>query len=89
MSKREELGAPIVIVEEPIDPGELSRLVRMFFGNMVKIVVDVRRELLRWRDLIGALYVAAAPSTEDHRAAFRYLLQLNPTASRQIEYLLS
>lgn len=49
----------------------------------------LRRELLRWRDLIGALYLADDPSSDDHRAAFRYLLQLTPAASRQIEYLLT
>ena len=50
---------------------------------------SLRRELLRWRDLIGVLYIADEPSMDDHRAAFRYLLQLTPTASRQIEFLLT
>ena len=49
----------------------------------------LRRELLRWRDLIGALYIADEPSSEDHRAAFRYLLQLTPAASQQIQFLLN
>jgi hypothetical protein len=38
-----EEGPRIVITEDRIDPDELSRLVSLYFGNMVKIVVDVRR----------------------------------------------
>ena len=33
----------IVIVERRIDPGELARLVRLYFEDMVKYVVDVAR----------------------------------------------
>jgi hypothetical protein len=47
-----------------------------------------RRELLRWRDLIAALYVAAGPEPAEHRQAFRVLLQFTPVAARQIEPLL-
>jgi hypothetical protein len=46
VSTGEQQDPPIVIVEKPIDPDELSRLVHLFFGNMVKIVVDVRRQIL-------------------------------------------
>ena len=48
----------------------------------------LRRELLRWRDLIAALYIAEAPEPEAHRAAFRVLLQLRPLAAKQIPALL-
>jgi hypothetical protein len=48
----------------------------------------LRRELLRWRDLVASLYVAPRPDVTSHNAAFRSLLQLNPTAARQIPYLL-
>ena len=48
----------------------------------------LRRELLRWRELIAALYQSAEPDRAVHRAAFRCLLQLNPVAARQIPYLL-
>jgi hypothetical protein len=48
----------------------------------------LRRELLRWRDLVAALYVADAADPIAHRAAFRALLQLHPTAARQIPLLL-
>jgi Protein of unknown function (DUF5674) len=35
--------ADVVIVERPIERTELRRLVDRFFGDMVKVVVDVRR----------------------------------------------
>lgn len=48
----------------------------------------LRRELLRWRDLVAALYVADEPDPVRHRAAFRIFLQLNPETARQIPYVL-
>jgi hypothetical protein len=48
----------------------------------------LRRELLRWRDLVASLYVAPLPDPAEHRAAFRCLLRMRPEASRQIPYLL-
>jgi hypothetical protein len=36
----------IVVLEGPIAPGELKRLVERFFGDMVKYVVDVRRDVI-------------------------------------------
>ncbi len=47
----------------------------------------LRRELLRWRDLVAALYVAHAPSSEAHRSAFLALLQLTPAAWAQRPYV--
>jgi hypothetical protein len=49
----------------------------------------LRRELLRWRGLAAALYVADVPDVRSHRAAFRALLQLHPAAASQIPVLLS
>ena len=49
----------------------------------------LRRELLRWRELIASLYHATESDQALHRAAFRCLLQLNPTAARQIPFLLT
>jgi hypothetical protein len=46
----------------------------------------LRRELLRWRDLVAALYVGH-PDAPTHRAAFRALLHFTPAAFRQISYL--
>lgn len=49
----------------------------------------LRRELLRWRDLIAELYVSAEPSAPDHKAAFRCLLLFTPTAAQQIPFVLT
>ena len=35
----------IVVVDRRIDPVELRRIVALYFGDMVKIVVDVRRRV--------------------------------------------
>jgi hypothetical protein len=57
----------------------------------------LRRELLRWRDLVADLYVAnrrgfrgriSPERARAHRAALRCLLQFTPTASRQIPLVL-
>ena len=48
----------------------------------------LRRELLRWRDLVAELYVAPHPEREANAAAFRCLLQLRPAAAKQIPHLL-
>lgn len=48
----------------------------------------LRRELLRWRDLVAALYVAPDPQAQDHALAFRCLLRFTPTASKQIPHVL-
>jgi len=48
---------------------------------------NFRRELLRWRDLIAALYISPDPSPAEHRDAFRALLQFTPAAAAQIPYL--
>ena len=48
----------------------------------------LRRELLRWRDLAAALFVADEARPDRHRAAFRALLQLRPAAAAQIPLLL-
>jgi hypothetical protein len=45
------------------------------------------RELLRWRELVAGLYQSETLDAALHRAAFRALLQMTPTASRQIPYL--
>jgi len=48
----------------------------------------LRRELLRWRDLVAALYVVDEPQPAAHAEAFRCLLRFTPAASRQIPYVL-
>jgi hypothetical protein len=48
----------------------------------------LRRELLRWRDLVAALYLGPDANVDAHRAALRCLLQLSPAGAAQIPYLL-
>jgi hypothetical protein len=47
-----------------------------------------RRELLRWRDLVAALFAAPEPDRPAHEEAFRVLLRFTPAASEQIAYVL-
>ena len=49
----------------------------------------IRRELLRWRDLIARLYVEAAGHPVAHEQAFRALLLFSPETARQIPHVLS
>lgn len=62
--------------------------------RLVDLTVEVqkgyglRRELLRWRDLIAELYIEPQPDPLRHTAAFRVLLQLTPAAARQIPFVL-
>lgn len=44
----------------------------------------LRRELLRWRDLIAALYLGIEVEPDAHDEAFRCLLRFTPEASRQL-----
>jgi hypothetical protein len=48
----------------------------------------LRRELLRWRDLVAALYLETVPNVRVHRAVLRCLLQLSPVTAAQIPYIL-
>ncbi len=48
----------------------------------------LRRELLRWRDVVAELYIAGETSALEHDAAFPCLLRFTPVASQQIPYLL-
>jgi hypothetical protein len=48
----------------------------------------VRRELLRWRDLVAALYVSPVGDAAAHASAFRALLLFTPTAARQLPIVL-
>jgi hypothetical protein len=63
--------------------------------RLVDLTVEVqsrptlRRELLRWRDLIAELYVSPEPDPGQHAAAFRCLLLFTPVAAQQIPYVLT
>ena len=48
---------------------------------------SLRRELLRWRDLVAEQYVAEAHDPRAHAEAFRALLQLHPETWRQLPYV--
>lgn len=47
----------------------------------------LRRELLRWRDLVAQLYCALAADPVAHEAALRCLLRFTPVVARQLEPL--
>lgn len=47
----------------------------------------LRRELLRWRDLVALLYIGDAWNPAAHQSALRALLQLTPEAARQIPHV--
>lgn len=40
------MPAPILVTSEPIPSSELARLVVLFFGDMVKFVVDIERGVI-------------------------------------------
>ncbi len=44
----------------------------------------LRRELLRWRDLVAELYISPDPDASSHAALFRCLLRFTPEASKQL-----
>jgi hypothetical protein len=48
---------------------------------------SVRRELLRWRDVVAALYLEDVARPRAHRQALRVLLQQTPDSAAQIRYL--
>jgi hypothetical protein len=63
--------------------------------RLVDLTIEVqtgyglRRELLRWRDLIAAMYISPElPEPMQYEATFRALLQLTPQAAREIPFLL-
>jgi hypothetical protein len=54
----------------------------------VQTAYGLRRELLRWRDLIAEMFITPEARVDEHRSAFRALLQMTPAAARQIPYVL-
>ncbi len=50
---------------------------------------NLRRELLRWRDLVARLYLEPVGRPVDHTDAFRALLRFSPAAARQIPHVLA
>jgi hypothetical protein len=75
-----------------MDPGDLTRL-RSAYERALELTDltvrihperGLRRELLRWRDLIASLYVEPQGDPRRHAAAYRCLLRFTPEASRQL-----
>jgi len=48
----------------------------------------LRRELLRWRDLVAQLYIDREPEAARHRQALAVLLRFTPQAAMQIPHVL-
>ena len=46
-----------------------------------------RREIQRWKEAVGQLYLGAQPDPEQHREALKILLQLRPALAPQVEAL--
>ncbi|MFY9821947.1 MAG: hypothetical protein WAM82_11225 [Thermoanaerobaculia bacterium] len=73
-------------------PGLLRAYERVL--RLVDLTVEVqtayglRRELLRWRDLIAEMFISPEVDPDQHAAAFRALLQLTPVSARQIPLIL-
>ena len=74
---------------EPADQARLQNAYERIL-HLTDLTISVqarrglRRELLRWRDLVAALYLAPASDPAAHTAAFRGLLRFTPLASRQL-----
>ncbi|HET9315668.1 MAG TPA: hypothetical protein VFQ51_08765 [Vicinamibacteria bacterium] len=47
----------------------------------------LRRELLRWRDVVGGIYVGPGPDPRAHAQAFRVLLQFHPETWAQLPHV--
>ncbi len=47
----------------------------------------LRRELLRWREIAGELYLARTHDPEAHREALRALLLLTPESAGQVPHV--
>ncbi len=48
---------------------------------------ELRRELLRWRDVIAELYLREDSDQATHELALRVLLQMTPEAAKQVPLL--
>lgn len=75
--------------------GDLRRLRNAYERvlQLVDLTVSCRprrgmvRELLRWRDLVAALYLSSATDPDGHDALLRCLLRTTPAAALQIPHI--
>ena len=49
--------------------------------------LGLRRELLRWKEVVGELYLGEQPNPAQHREALKVLLQMRPALAGQVELL--
>src|SRR5206468_9097111 len=87
MNRAGKLGAP---ADDDRRRASYERVLNL--TDLTILVQDrrtLRRELLRWRDLIAELYISTRGEPERHARAFRVLLQLTPEAAKQIPVLTS
>ena len=79
----------------PVRTGEMER-VRAGYERVLRLVdltvqsnpgLGLRRELLRWRGVVGELYVSDVSDPERHRLALRVLLRLHPESSQHVQFL--
>lgn len=49
---------------------------------------SLRKELLRWRDLIAEQYIKDAPELEQHKKIYKSLLLFSCESAKQIPYLI-
>jgi hypothetical protein len=90
-----QIGAEMQRGLDHLDSADMCRLrpcyERAF--DLVDLTVQVnarphlRRELLRWREVVGELYSSDRPDPDLHRLAFRALLELHPQAQGQVALL--
>ena len=78
-----------------LDPGQRASL-QLCYERVLRLVDltasaterdGLRREILRWRDLVAELFLAPAVARAAHEQAFRQLLLLSPETARQIPVL--
>ena len=87
-----EMNRATRLIRHANQPGLLLAYERVL--RLVDLTVEVqtgyglRRELLRWRDLVAEMYVSPQVQPDQHTAVFRALLQLTPASAQQIPLLL-
>jgi len=87
-----EMNRATRLIQREDRPGLLLAYERVL--RLVDLTIEVqksyglRRELLRWRDLVAEIYVDPNLATDRHAPIFRTLLQLTPAAARQIPFVL-
>ena len=89
-----EMNRAARLIQRTDRPGLLLAYERVL--RLVDLTIEVqlgyglRRELLRWRDLVAEMYISPdLPAAGQHRAVFRVLLQLTPAAAQQIPFVLA